>query len=120
MYKKIKARSEIAPVLGIFIPALTAGGIVLSELGKFPKISFGALRIPAGILGGAMIFFGMIILALGIRSCKSHPKDVEKVTKAIHHSPILGITIICAGAILIYGNAALTAFLPIIFLLLKV
>ena len=96
--------------------ALTAGGIALSELGQFPEIGFGALRLPAAALGVLLIVIGTAMIAAALLVSKIH-RSIESgklLTTGVYawvRNPIYsGIMFICTGTILIYGNLALIVF----------
>ena len=109
-------------VLGVLMFALTAGGITLSELGRFPKIGFGVLKIPAAALGVLLIVGGAAITAAALLVSKIH-RSIESgklLTAGVYawvRNPIYsGIMFACTGAILIYGNLALIVFPLIMYL----
>ena len=122
MDKNILPHFGPGPVLGVFMVVLTAGGIALSELGKFPQISFGLLKIPAAVMGVLLIILGIILLTTALLVSKIHRSidDGKLLTTGVYawvRNPIYsGIIFICTGAIFIYGNASLIVFPPMMYL----
>lgn len=107
-------------VLGAFMLALTSGGIALSELGKFPKIGFGMLKIHAAALGVLLIVIGTAMTVAALLKINRSGESEKLLTSGVYswvRNPIYsGIMFACTGAIMIYGNLALIVFSPIMYL----
>ncbi len=104
MDKNGQTRPGRGLVFATFSAALTAGGIVLSRLGKFPKIGFGALEQPAKALGATLLLLGVVImLGTGISRVAHRAKNAENGELAVK----MGVFLACIGALLLQGNAAL-------------
>lgn len=112
MPMKNSINSGSTPVLVTFISTLTAGGILLSELGKFPKISLGTLQIPSAVVGFLLIIFGVIMTFFALFKLQHSDKKSPPTGIYAHvRNPVcLGVFLSCTGAILAYGNAALLVF----------
>ncbi len=122
MDKNVLPHYGPGPALGAFMFALTAGGIALTKLGKIPKISFGVLEVPAAVAGILLVISGitMYTAALLISKILRSIDDGKLLTTGVYgwtRNPIYsGILFICTGAILIFGNAALIIFPPMMYL----
>ena len=108
---------DLGPVLAVFMIALTAGGIALSELGKFPKTGFGTWKVPAAVLGIPLIIIGVTLLVSKIHRSKASGKPrTTGIYARLRETLDYGILFTCTGAILIYGSLTLLVFPPIMYL----
>lgn len=101
----------VGPFYVAAIIGATAAGIWLSASGKIPAASFGVLRLPLALLGGALIAAGVFLWYSAVIRARvdDHIRANTLATSGVYawtRNPIYAAFLLaCTGALLIAGNA---------------
>ena len=114
------------PAYTVTIIALTVAGIVLSALGIIPGTDPGAASIPLKIIGTAFVIGGVALWVSAVFGSRIDDnieanRLVTDGVYAVVRNPIYSaFTLVCAGALLLFGNLWLLVLLPVFWAFLTI